>query len=265
MNAHWVTIFLLLSPVFGFNKVLEAPRISNGYDVINHTYPYIASYQIDGEHFCGCTLISQYWVLTAAHCIDRALTVSKYRVSVVAGIIQLSNTTNAQIKTIDQQIKYPGYSTGGYDHDIGLVQVTSAFMSTTNVQWVILNYQSLYCRQLQIAGWGYKRSTYPEVNNQMQVALVVSQSAYKCNKITQPFGVTVTDKMICVMGKNGIETTCGGDSGGPLLCQVTETTILPIGVLSWNLQPCGRQGDPSVSTNLFSYLNWVRSIVNYNG
>ncbi|KAF5289782.1 hypothetical protein FQA39_LY03699 [Lamprigera yunnana] len=261
MNVHLVTLFLLLDPLFGFAKVLKEPKISNGYDVVNYDYPYIASYQLDKEHFCGCTLISQYWVLTAAHCIDRALTVAKYRISILAGILRLSDAAYGQMRTIQQQIKHPWYTKSAFKHDIGLVQVTSAFIPAVNVKWAILNYQSLYCNQLGIAGWGYKRSTNPQTNNQLQVAPVVWKSPYECNQKTIIHGVTVTDEMICVVGQIGNETTCGGDSGGPLLCQATDTTILPIGVISWSLQPCGLQRDPSVSTDIFPYLDWIRLIV----
>lgn len=33
-----------------------------------HSRPFIASIQMDGQHFCGGFLVWPRWVMTAAHC-----------------------------------------------------------------------------------------------------------------------------------------------------------------------------------------------------
>ena len=44
-------------------------RIVGGSDATAGQFPYILSMQTTG-HFCGATLISQTWAVTAAHCLE---------------------------------------------------------------------------------------------------------------------------------------------------------------------------------------------------
>jgi secreted trypsin-like serine protease len=43
-------------------------KIIGGEIAIPHSQPYIVSLQLRKSHFCGASIISDTWVLTAAHC-----------------------------------------------------------------------------------------------------------------------------------------------------------------------------------------------------
>ena len=47
-----------------------SPQIVGGDEAMAHTFPWMAALFVDGKYFCGGTLISDEWVLTAAHCVD---------------------------------------------------------------------------------------------------------------------------------------------------------------------------------------------------
>ena len=49
----------------------QANRITNGNPANRGQFPWQAALIIDNNYFCGGSLISNLWVLTAAHCVYR--------------------------------------------------------------------------------------------------------------------------------------------------------------------------------------------------
>ena len=45
-------------------------RILYGEEADINEYPWQISMWIDQSHFCGGTLVTDQWVVTAAHCVD---------------------------------------------------------------------------------------------------------------------------------------------------------------------------------------------------
>jgi len=49
--------------------MVQAPKILNGFPAVEGQFPFQCAILIDGGTFCGCSLLSENWVLTAAHCV----------------------------------------------------------------------------------------------------------------------------------------------------------------------------------------------------
>lgn len=47
------------------------PRIVGGHEAVPHSRPWQVSIRDEqGYHYCGGSIISDYWIFTAAHCVD---------------------------------------------------------------------------------------------------------------------------------------------------------------------------------------------------
>jgi len=55
-------------PQCGISDIPQS-RIINGVDAKPGAWPWIASLQHNNRHFCGGTLLTPTWVLTASHCV----------------------------------------------------------------------------------------------------------------------------------------------------------------------------------------------------
>ena len=77
----------------------------------------------------------------------------------------------------------------------------------------------------------------------------------QCRTIFENFDfVELFDDMVCSVGPNA-ETTCRGDSGGPLTVEVNGKETL-IGTTSYGIANCNIQF-PTVFTRIVPYLEWI--------
>lgn len=45
-------------------------RVSGGHDAEPNSAKYMCSMQLYRRHYCGCSILSDRWLLTAAHCVE---------------------------------------------------------------------------------------------------------------------------------------------------------------------------------------------------
>ena len=71
----------------------------------------------------------------------------------------------------------------------------------------------------------------------------------------------ITNGMICAGDEDGGESTCHGDSGGPLIVPKgsNDDTAVVIGVTSFGPRlGCGTKGYPAVYAYVTYYLDWIK-------
>ncbi|KAK4874815.1 hypothetical protein RN001_014175 [Aquatica leii] len=259
-------IFLLVLPVLAIANSSDDEKIANGFDASPGQLPYVASYQYNAFHYCGCTIISQYWLLTAAHCIDEVENITGFdiqRLTVVAGIINLyANDPQKQVNVVRKQFKHHGFNRNTLVNDIGLVVIWNGFTFGNSVSSISYLDIPTYSDTV-VAGWGYLRSSYPEASPKLQYAIGKRIFNSECQTLIYPANAVVTTYMTCITGLyNQNETTCNGDSGGPFIQRLWyyPYTLKQIGIISWDLKPCGLRGKPSVGTLIYPYTMWIDCI-----
>uniref|UniRef100_A0A4W3H6T4 Serine protease 2 n=1 Tax=Callorhinchus milii TaxID=7868 RepID=A0A4W3H6T4_CALMI len=102
-------------------------KIVGGYECSIHSKPWMVSINI-GYHFCGGTLISDRWVVSAAHCCPEYTTV-------ILGDHNLYDIEGSeQIMYVEAIYWNQDYDYQTLDHDIMLVKLASAAILSPSVQ-----------------------------------------------------------------------------------------------------------------------------------
>ncbi|KAF7263192.1 hypothetical protein GWI33_003515 [Rhynchophorus ferrugineus] len=219
---------------------------------VNH-YPWIARIVYDGHFHCGASLVSENYVLTAAHCV-RKLKRSKIRV--ILGDHDQSVTTDvpAKMRAVSAVIRHRNFDTDTYNHDIALLKLRKPVEFTKNIRPICLptSGKDPAGKMGTVVGWG-RTSEGGMLPNIVQEVDVPILSLTQCRAMKYRSS-RITSYMLCA-GKGAMDS-CQGDSGGPLVVHTGEKYEI-VGIVSWGVG-CGRPGYPGVYTRVARYANWLR-------
>ncbi|XP_001505529.1 chymotrypsin-like protease CTRL-1 [Ornithorhynchus anatinus] len=265
MAFLWVAICLaLLGSSYGCGIPAIRPainfsqRIVNGENAMPGSWPWQVSLKerSNGVHFCGGSLINQYWVVTAAHC-----NVSPNRHIVVLGQYDLtSNFEPIQVKTISMAITHQGWNPNTMNNDITLLKLSSPAQLTPGVSPVCLASPNEVLPQgptCVSTGWGRisgEDNIVPPLLQQVVLPLVT------VNQCKAYWGNRITDSMICAGGQGS--SSCQGDSGGPLVYLKGNSWVL-IGIVSWGTNNCD-VSSPAMYTRVSKFSTWINQVVASN-
>ncbi|XP_030640762.1 granzyme B-like [Chanos chanos] len=243
-------LLLLISvlPVLTLSAYVDV-GIVNGTEAKPHSKPYMVSVQKDGQHFCGGFLVSESFVMTAAHCFQWAV-----KLTVVVGIHDLSKKRPSDQKLVKFYHIHPGYNQKPLENDIMLLQLNEKVQKGKTVQWLSLPKKKGEVKaktSCSVAGWGANRTKGYATQRLLEANVSIMDKkdcSRKWNSYFKP------SSMICAGGVAGF---CQGDSGGPLVCKEKA-----VGVVSFNEKDnCDRPNRPNVYTQISKFLPWINGII----
>ncbi|XP_048396068.1 enteropeptidase [Stegostoma tigrinum] len=237
-------------------------KIVGGKDAVEGTWPWIVSLHFGFRHVCGATLISEQWIVSAAHCVyGRNLELSNWK-AILGLHTQFNLTTpHTQIRGIDRILMNPHYNKRKKDSDIALMHLISAVTYTGFVQPVCLpdrNQHFLTGMRCYIAGWGALSENGPPPNV-LQDAVVPLISNQECQDQLPQYNIT--GSMVCAGYEKGGVDTCKGDSGGPLVCKQDSQWCLA-GITSFG-HGCGLPRSAGVYVRVTKFVEWMQEIINF--
>jgi len=226
-------------------------RIISGTDVTSTSVaPWQASLQKNGGNFCGGSLISSKYVMSACHCKQST------GATVVLGT---TDYTDPKFSTRGFFTCHPQYSTRNNDYDFSIISFASEVSLGENeldIATINIPTQEYPAgTPAQITGWGRTHSGISYHPDTLQVAQTILQDLDECKK-TFPIGLT--DRMQCVGGE-GINSACMGDSGGPLAVQdPTDGLWYLVGNTSFGTSDCDVSAAGIFSKN-FAVRDWINA------
>ncbi|XP_051973334.1 transmembrane protease serine 2 isoform X2 [Xyrauchen texanus] len=261
MSTH---SFLTKSSDCPSNSVVALKCIDCGHNIRNRivggttvttkgVWPWLVSLQIARRHLCGGSVITPYWILTAAHCVYENSDPRYW--TVYAGYltrIEMQFVTGNSVKRIVMHKFDPDTN----NNDVALMKLNSPLMISSNIRPVCLPNAGMYFsapRQCYITGWGSLTNggTTSETLQEVKIELIDSKT---CNS-PPVYNGQITDNMICAGKLAGGVDSCQGDSGGPLVILENSQWWL-LGDTSWG-DGCAFRNKPGVYGNVTYFLNWI--------
>ncbi|GAV00955.1 hypothetical protein RvY_11735 [Ramazzottius varieornatus] len=220
------------------------------------------------DNYCAGTLISN-WVVTAAHCVRR-----KMYIRVGEHHLYTEEETEQLFRPVKTVI-HAHFDTDTIENDIALIKISSSIRYDNHVQPACLPNASedddlmLNTTRCVILGWG-KRRPYARYGADVLHEAEVSVVSHSTCRAAYYHEHPITRKMICAgSGRQGRSDTCEGDSGGPLLCQLSgQENGEGQDAASWKIfgitsfgDSCGKRDKYGVYTRVSSYLDWISTVI----
>ncbi|XP_068601779.1 coagulation factor X [Brachionichthys hirsutus] len=207
----------------------------------------------DGYGFCGGTLVSERWVVSAAHCFQET-----------ADHVTIGDLDKKRLDPGEQLIKvqkvfvHPHFHSFTFDSDIALLYLAQPVVRGPTAAPACLPDPHLSKYLLQdgnrglVTGWGVTHYLGRSSRFLRRVALPVV-SYRDCTASTEQ---VITDNMFCAGYLDVSMDACSGDSGGPFVVNYRGTWFVT-GVVSWG-EKCAAKGKYGVYTRLGNFLSWIR-------
>ncbi|NXI24573.1 ACRO protein, partial [Sterrhoptilus dennistouni] len=237
-------------------------RVVGGTGALPGAWPWLVSIQHpwvpDLGHWCGGSLISTYWVLTAAHCFEKFDNISM--LYVVLGATQFTQPgPGAVVRNVKQVVIHQYYKPIDLSYDIALLQLDNPVQCSPYIQLACVAYPNLRISEFNncwIAGWGVTTARSDSPTDRMQEAKVQLIDLQLCNS-SDWYAGDIHPYNLCAGFPEGNIDTCHGDSGGPLMCQDKKADYWwVIGLTSFG-RGCARARLPGVYTSTQYFYDWI--------
>uniref|UniRef100_A0A4W4HTI5 Coagulation factor IXa n=1 Tax=Electrophorus electricus TaxID=8005 RepID=A0A4W4HTI5_ELEEL len=210
--------------------------------------------------FCGGSILSELWVVTAAHCLKERKDAFFVRV----GELDVSRSEGTeQDLEVEKAVLHPRYdpAVSAYNHDVALLRLRAAVLFSDQVRPVCLGPKAFTDALLHsdtlamVSGWGRLRF-HGRPAGALQKIEVPYVERSECKDSSSD---RITQYMFCAGYADGAKDACQGDSGGPHASRFRDTWFLT-GIVSWG-EECAKKGKFGVYTRVANYYKWIQYVM----
>ncbi|XP_055531705.1 polyserase-2-like [Wyeomyia smithii] len=253
-KIFFFAILLLVTSLHENNAEYQCGKLSRraGFvinaDETENVWPWhVAVYNVSDKYIAGGTIVSDRFVLTAAHVTFRNehIALHPFELHVRMGIHDLTNPQNyTRYGNVSKIIRYPNYDTKLLMNDLALLKLVEPIEFSVYIAPICLwptdgpDLDNVAAKQQgTVVGWGFtENSTVSQVLREAKMSIIDFQS---CAENTKSFQQLLAKGKNYCAGNRGETTVCRGDSGGGMYFMIDFT---------WYLRGIVNQGTPTQDT-----------------
>uniref|UniRef100_A0A3B4ZLT3 Coagulation factor IX n=1 Tax=Stegastes partitus TaxID=144197 RepID=A0A3B4ZLT3_9TELE len=237
-------------------------RIVGGQEVVPGEIPWQVALvaRSSGQLFCGGSILSERWIITAAHCLVEAG--GSFSIRVGEHNIHINEGTEQDYDVLEQHV-HPRYNAtvSLYNHDIALIYLKTSITFSTTVRPVCIGPKAFTEALVKgsspatVSGWGRTRFLGATASTLQKVEVPFTDRT-ECKHSSS---ARITSVMFCAGYYDEAKDACQGDSGGPHTNSIHDTWFLT-GIVSWG-EECAKEGKYGVYTRLSLYYRWINHVM----
>ncbi|XP_055703761.1 transmembrane protease serine 9-like isoform X2 [Phlebotomus papatasi] len=246
-------------------------RIVGGSDAERSEMPFIVSLTRRGGHFCGATILSEKWLVTAGHCLCNLNDFMKpSQIRAVLGLHRISEYKLTRDSQMEQKAKevllesvtiHPQYNCLRAANDIALLEMKPIeFSATIRPTCIAMDDETFDGTQAMVSGWGWthENQSIGQRADTLQKASVEVWTNAQCQASFRAHekSIGITENQLCAGKMGGGVDACWADSGGPLV----SAEGLLIGIVSTGIG-CARPELPGIYTRVTKYAKWIQQVI----
>jgi len=249
------------------NTRRASTRIVGGDEVKIGEYPWqvaLLSGDSPDMQSCGGTLVSDRYVITAAHCTGRDPSAIKVLIGDTS--LAIANDTTRFIKDVAEIRQHRNYYDRTYENDIAVLVLSTTvdLYAYPNIKPACLpdteTVDDLIGERAVVSGWGTV-GTGQHLNGHLHKVTVDIYGKSNCGVHTSE----MTEDMMCAGIMEGGKDSCQQDSGGPLVSKNDEDNngaATLVGVVSWG-DGCAGVDAPGVYADVAHFVKsgWLSSVL----
>ncbi|XP_034232186.1 brachyurin-like [Thrips palmi] len=250
-----------VEPALGRLGTLGGLRVIGGSQAVAGQFPWQAQVNMDNSYFCGGSIISSQFILSAGHC---ASGFSLFRIVLGSLFTADMSESNRLTYVTREAYVHEKFDLAAILNDISVFKLPADGITTWTpyVRPVLLPSfsqarETFLGQTVTLSGYGRygTSSVSPSISPVLRwVNLNVITNA-ECAKT---YGSVVKSTVLCTAGGTRVGPTgsCNGDSGGPLTVSINGAAV-EVGIVSFGSSRGCNLGYPSAFTRVTSYLEWI--------